>query len=148
MIDIISYIIAKAEVKDWSIIVSNSESVNIELSQLDLTDRNEFLYITLPTISRGKTGQLYNGELTYRLEMMLGRKYENETYSSNSETILEKYNNRIHSLSIQLNEFISELFDCANNMEELGNTELTTATNVFAASVDVVNAKLTIKTWE
>ena len=91
--------------------------------------------------------QVYNGELTFRLELMLGRKFEAETFSSIAETAKQKYENRLFELSSQLNEFLNTIFNCSNEIEEMGNTEITMAKNIFSASIDAALTTVTIKAW-
>jgi hypothetical protein len=147
MIDIVDFIEQKAIAKGWQTVVADASSVNYELQNLTLTSGEHFLYITLPTIQRGKTNQLYNGDLTFRFELMLGRKCETETISSVAETAKQKYNNRLFELAGMLNDFISEVFDCSQEVEEMGTTEITMAKNIFAVSVDAVLTTITARAW-
>ncbi len=147
MIDIVDHITQKAILNDWIPIVADANSVNYELNNVDLASGQNFLYITLPTITRGKETQVYNGELTFRLELMLGRKFEAETFSSIAETAKQKYESRLFELSNQLNDFLNTIFNCSNEIEEMGNTEITMAKNIFSASIDAALTTVTIKAW-
>lgn len=147
MIDIIGKIKQLAEQKGYLPVVASPRSVNYELGLLDLSGGAQFMYITLPTITRGKEGQFYNNELTFRLELMLGRKAEPDTQSSIQEREGEKYDNRLYEMARLMNEFISDLLDCSNEMEEMAQTQLVMYKNVFSISVDAVMTTLTIRAW-
>ena len=149
MIDIVDYIKTKAEAHNWIPIVANASSVQYELNKSDLTTAQNFLYITLPKIRRGKTGQYYDGDLFFSLEIMLGRKFDpnKSTVSSVAETTEQKYNNRLFELENELNDFISEILQCARDLEEFQAAELTPVMNMFSANVDAVTANIDVRAW-
>lgn len=149
MIDIVDYIKTKAEAHNWIPIVANASSVQYELSRTDLTTAQNFLYITLPEIRRGKTGQYYDGDLFFSFEIMLGRKFDpnQPTFSSVAETAGQKYTNRLFELERELNDFITEVLNCARDLEESTAATLRPVMNIFSQNIDAVTANMNIRAW-
>jgi hypothetical protein len=145
MTDVLQLLTEKSTLMGYHPIVADANSIQYELSNASLEDGRIFIYFTLPTFTRGLSMQTYNGDLTYSIEIMMGRKTEAETISSISETAWQKYDNRLSELSIALNAFLSSFF-CSNELEEL-STSVQMVKNVFSINVDAVLATVNFRAW-
>ena len=102
-----------------------------------------------------ETQYLLRNELTYKNiidivgikikgDLMLVRKFEDNTRSSVKETTEEKYNNRLYELINNLDAFLIEVLACSANMKVI-SVNYNFMQNVFAKSVDGVLCKLTFE---
>jgi hypothetical protein len=146
IIDVIQFIIDSAEAQGWKPILADSNSINYELTQQDVTDSVKFLFIRDDSFTMEKTGQFYNGDITYSVGLMLCRKWEEETVSSIEETYAQKYDNRIKELKEDMIKFLGDYLYCSNDVELMTN-KITPIKNVFSLSADGVNCDLTFRTW-
>jgi hypothetical protein len=115
------------------------------LRNAHLEDGATFIYFTLPTYTRGISSQTYNGDLTYKILITVGRKTEADTFSSIAETAAQKYDNRLFELQGTMQTFLNSFF-CSNDLEEL-STSVQLVKNDLSLNVDAVLADVTFRAW-
>jgi hypothetical protein len=147
MIDIVQHIIDKAELLGWQSFVSKDNMVDREISDIDYRDGKDVLYMTLPTIKRLKDGEFYTNDIEFVFDLMLCRKFEQETYSNVGESPAEKYNNRLYELSNLLDAFLVSLSISCTDHVNLDNTPFALLTNKFSVSLDAVATTITLTAW-
>jgi hypothetical protein len=145
MTDVLQLLTDKATLMGYHPIVADANSIQYELSNASLEDGRTFIYFTLPTFTRGLSMQTYNGDLTYSIKIMVGRKMEAETISSISETAAQKYDNRLFELSSILNAFLTSFF-CSNEIEEISSS-IVMDTNIFSTNCDGVFSNTVMRLW-
>lgn len=136
MIDIVNILETKCELKGWIPVVGAKDIQNYSLSQKDLTTGKSALLIDLPKASAiiGTGGW---SQHSYTLEMILVRKFEENTKSSVSETTEQKYKNRLYELQQALDDFLYEAFQCADTAI-VKSIDYNYVVNVLSKSVDGV----------
>ena len=147
MIDIVQHIINKSELIGWQSFVSKDNMVDYELTLIDFTDGKDVLYMTLPTIKRKKDGEFYTNDIEFVFDLMLCRKFEQETFSNVAESPSEKYNNRLYELSNLLDAFLVNLSISCTDHVLLDNTPFVLLTNKFSVSLDAVATTITLTAW-
>ena len=143
MIDIVTTLQAKATIKEWIPIVGSKDIQNFTLSLKDLTTGSSVLLIDLPEYRPLITDGFWSEHDT-TIDLMLVRKFEDNTRSSIKETTEEKYNNRLYELINNLDAFLIEVLACSANMKVI-SVNYNFMQNVFAKSVDGVLCKLTFE---
>jgi hypothetical protein len=147
MIDIVKFISDKCEVLDYSFVLSKTENVNADLIGIDFRDGRNVLYMTLPTVKRKKEGIFYSQDVDFVFDLLLCRKFENESFSSVAENTVQKYDNRLHELLELLDTFIVGLSVSCSDKVILENSAIVTFTNAFSVSIDGVSSTITASAW-
>ena len=140
MIDIITTLKEKADIKGWIPVVGSKDIQSYSLHQKDLTTGKSALLIDLPTTTALISGKTWS-EHTYSVELMLVRKFEEFTTSSVKETTEQKYNNRLFELQEDLDEFLFEVIQCSG-VGVVTSISYAYVVNVFSKSVDGVLCNL------
>ena len=136
MIDIITILKEKAEIKGWIPVVGAKNIQSYSLHQKDLTTGKSALLIDLPTSSAIISNWTWS-EHTYSIELLLVRKFEEFTKSSVSETTEQKYNNRLFELQEDFDTFLYEVFQCAG-VSKVTSINYSYVMNILSKSVDGV----------
>lgn len=106
-----------------------------EIRQVDLTDGSIGLMLNITAVSATMERDMWNGELVYDVQMFMFRKFEMTTISSVSETLQQKFTNRMDELQTELLTFVSTLTQCNNDID-LINPRYTPGYNVTATNCD------------
>lgn len=143
MIDIVNILTNKAELAQWLSIVGSKDIHNFALSQKDLTTGKSVLLIEFPKYRPLITDGFWSEHDT-TIQLMLVRKFEDNTRSSIKETSKEKYDNRLYELGNNLDSFLMSVIACSANMK-VKSINYMYAPDVFAKSVDGVVCDLTFE---
>jgi hypothetical protein len=142
----LQYLKDKAEAFGMYAVIADVRSTTYELQQLDITDGKFVAILTRNgSIQLPKEGQSFNGDATHAVEMVIYRKFENDTMSSIAETYGQKYANRLQDSVEQALQFLLSL-NCSNEFDVTVNS-IDEVINQTTASMDGVKISLSLRAW-
>jgi hypothetical protein len=142
----LKYLKEAAEAFGMHAVIADARSTLYELQQLDITDGKFVAVITRNgSVLLPKEGQSFNGDAIHAVELIIYRKFENDTISSIAETYGEKFTNRLSDSIEQALQFLLSL-NCSNEFEVTVNS-IDEVINQIAVSMDGVKISLSLRAW-
>jgi hypothetical protein len=142
----IKYLKEKAEKYGMYAVIADVRSIMFELQQLDITDGKFVAVIGRNGSTQlNKTGQSFDGDAIHPIEIVIYRKFENDTISSINETYSQKFENRLQDCMEQALQFLLSL-NCSNEFDVSVNS-IDEVINQTATSMDGIKISLSMRAW-
>jgi len=142
----LTYLKDKAETYGMHAVIADARSTLYELQQMDITDGKFVCLLSRNgSIQLPKEGQSFNGDAVHAVEMVIYRKFEDNTISSIAETYGEKFTNRLSDSIEQALQFLLSL-NCSNEFDVTVNS-IDEVINQTAVSMDGVKISLSLRAW-
>ena len=145
MNDFVNIIRTATEAKDWLFFYGSKGYQNFELSQADIAQTQKVLILfpasVTPVIESGSWSRW-----RVATKVFLGRKTEEDTVSSISETEMQKYENRLRELTSDMDDFLYSLFNCQAGIQ-VSSIRYFHELNQLSLSIDGCGADVTFEIW-
>jgi hypothetical protein len=142
----LTYLKDAAETFGMHAVIADARSTLYELQQLDITD-GKFVAIIARngSVRLPKDGQSFNGDAVHSVELIVYRKFENDTLSTIAETYNQKFENRLHDTMEATLQFLLSL-NCSNEFDIEVNS-IDEVINQTAVSMDGWKVSLNMRAW-
>jgi len=144
--DPLTYLHDRAVLFGMHAVITDARSTTYELQQLDIIDGKFVCLITRDgSVSLPKTEQSFNGDVIHNVQLIIYRKFEDDSVSTISETYFEKFNNRLKDTMAIALQFLLSL-NCTTEFDT-DVVSIDEVLNQTAVSMDGVKIQLSMRAW-